>query len=634
MLQQIRDIVSGWAATIIVAILIIPFAFWGINYYFDVTGDRVVASVNDREIKLSEYQRALENYRQQIRALLGDKLDPQSQDLVKREALRMIVDNEVLAQATRDTGMRVSDAQVAGVISGLDAFRDGERFDRGRYEQGLSRLGLTPAAFEEQLRTDMLVEQLQSAVIESSFVTDAELKEFARIQNQRRDIAYLNISAEPLISTLEISDEDVQRYYQEHPADYIDPEQVRIAYIELSIEALAREVAATEDELRAYYEQDKPRYDVEEARRISQLYIKLPADASPERVENARNKAGFLMEKVRAGEPFETIAEKYSEELGADFELITLGFTPRGVMDPEIEKKVYAMQEGEISEPVQSKSGIHIIKLEEIKGGVKNTFENARAEVEQDYRRRRAEELFLEQADRLTTLAYEHPDSLEPAAETIGAEVRVSDWFSRAGGEGIAAEPKVVLASFADDVLAGGNNSEPIELDNDRLIMLRVVEHKPQRRKSLDEVRAEIIEDIRYERAAAATRALGEKILAELRAGASLDEVASRHNVQWQEAKAITRDDVSVSRSILRVAFRLGQPAAGKSLYGGVALGTGDYVVVAVLGAHDPETIDPKDEKLAALRQQLEQARAEAGWRNLVDEFKARAEIRVMADNL
>ncbi len=634
MLQVIRDWATGWVATAIVALLIIPFAFWGINYYFGGT-EPVVAVVDGQEVKLTQFQRAYANFRLQMQALLDQDLGAADDEWLKRQALEKLVESEILNRATRAAGLRVSDEQVMETIKNIEVFRGEGGFNRDFYEQSVRRLGMQPSVYEQQLRLDMATEQLQSAVIDSVFVSEREALEAARLKNQRRDLVYTIIPADRYRGEITVTEEDIETFYRENAQLYRKPEQVRIAYIELSLDQLAAEVAVSEQELRDYHAANRAKYDIEEQRKISQILIKTGETTGDAAVAEVRARAEEILQAIRGGGSFEEIAREYAEKLGPEFSLTEYGFLKRGILQEEIDAAAFAMQVDEISDVIQSKLGFHIIKLIEIRGGEMNSFENARDEVERDYRHAAAEAQFIELADQLAALSYEHPDTLEFAAESTGLAIRQSGLFTRSGGEeGFTAHPAVISASFSEDVLIGGNNSEILEITDSHLAVLRVIDHLPEAESALEEVREDIRKDVEFTRASLRAHEKGQAILAGLREGKTFEAVAEEEAVEWQHAADVTRDDVNVNRTVLRTAFRLGRPEDGKPVTGGVPLGSGDYVVIAVTTVNTPDRDTVGENEIKDIKLQLGRQRATMEWGQVLQELRARADVKLFTDRI
>lgn len=635
MLLKIHDVVSGWIAGVIVALIIIVFAFFGVHYYFDQSPSQNVAKVGDQPITVGEFQRAYQNYRQQLQQALGQSIDSSNNEFLKQEALNQLIEAKVLSQLTHAAGMRISDEDLVAGIGAIEPFQDDNgKFSQRRYEQALQRVGMSSSGFEQQMRSEMLMQQLRTTVVDTAFVTAAEIDRLGQIQAQTRDIRYATIAAQPLYDGIEVTDADVQAYYESNIDDYREPEKVRIAYIDLTIDSLLDDVSVSEEDLRAYYESNPSAYTVDESRKVTQMYIKLGRDAEQDRVDAARQSMELIQEKLEAGMTMDEVAKEYEDQLGPDFEQISLGFTPRGIMAPELDETVFAMNEGEVSDIIHSDVGMHIVRLDAVKPGGTSDFAKVREQVEEDYRRQQAEQLFFEQTDRLATLAYEHPETLETAAEALDAEIQTSGWFSQGGGDGIAAQADVNVASFSDEVLKQGLNSELIELGNSRVVVLRVVEHQPQQPLPLEQVRDEIIDDIRYERAREQAADKGKAVLQALNEGQSAEAVAQEYGIDWQQADAVSRDGIDVSRAVLRTAFSVAAPEEGAANYDGSSLGSGDYIVVGVTAVQSPGADTLQAEKRQQLREQLVQAAAQNAWQSLLENAKSKAEITVNRQNL
>jgi peptidyl-prolyl cis-trans isomerase D len=314
MLQTIRDKTTGWLATAIVALLIVPFAFWGINYYFTGGTEPSVAQVNNADIKYNQFQRTYANYRQQMQTMMGNKvLDPADEEFLKQQALDMLIDSELVNQVTRKIGLAASDDQVRETIKNIDVFKGEEGFSKEFYQRAVSSLGMPPAAYEEQMRLDIMSEQLQSAVVESEFASRQATEYAARLTKQERDVTYAIIPAAKFIEAIEVNDEQIEKFYKENTKLYIRPEEVRIAYISLSLDKLAADVQIDDEALRTYYEANKAKYDVDEQRQVTQILLKAQDGSTDEIKERIRAEANKILEQIRAGQSFADIARDYAE---------------------------------------------------------------------------------------------------------------------------------------------------------------------------------------------------------------------------------------------------------------------------------------------------------------------------------
>lgn len=637
MLQTIRDRASGLIAWIIVILIVIPFALWGINDYFDGGAKPYAAKVNDTEISVQEFQQAYQQQRQRLQSMLGGKLDPSliNESAMKREVLQQLIENELLLQAAADAGLRIDDQQLAAAIQSIEAFQEDGAFSSEQYRAQLRRVGAAPADFEAQQRRSMLVQQYYSGIANTAVVSPQDLDRMLRIQDQQREIGYLVLPVSTFIKDVNVSDQDIAQYYEANKDRLTHPEQVRIDYVELSAEAIANRIQPEEQELKAFYEEQGGAFVTEEQRRASHILVQVPEGADEKTGTAAREKAEKLLQRIRAGESFENLAKEFSDDQVSAKDGGDLGLFGKGVMVPEFEQAAFAMQKDEVSDLVKSPFGFHIIKLTDIKPGSKKSFEEARPELVKQLRDKKAEEEYYAQVDRLTNLAYENPDSLEPAAQALGLETKGSDWITRAGGrEGVTANPQVASSAFGEDVLARGLNSELIEIGPKHVIVLRVKEHKPATPRTLEEVRQDLAAELRARAAKEKVRELGEEMRARAAEGANLEQLAADHNVKFTRAGLVGRGEKSMAPTILQAAFKLQRPADGKPSYGTVALESGDYAVIAVTAVQDGDPAKVTEERRKSLGRMLVQMNGASEFAALLEQLKSQAKIVVNEDNL
>lgn len=634
MLQIIREKTSGLVAIFIVSALIISFALWGVGSYFGQGADVIAITVNDTDIELREYQRVYQSVSRQFQEFLKQSSGSLDDELVKTQTLESLIERELINQIGDDLGLRVSANQVRSVIKSLEAFQGLSGFDNSIYERAIAQLGYSPAMFELQIQKDMRSEQLQSSISESVFVTENEVRTIAGLQHQTRDISYSIISSDKLKEELNFSDEEIKSFYETNNRDYLEPEKVKIAYLDLSLQKIAAGLTVSEDDMRGFYESNKADYDVEDQRKIRHITIETDENATEEQVNIAKTRAEELIAKLKGGMSFDELSEKHSDDPGPKVEISELGYLTKGIMNAAVDEVMFSLKEGEISEPIITEKSVDVIRVESIKGGVKNTFEDTREQVEEAYRISVAENQFFEAIDQLANLAYEHPDTLEIASEELELTLNESDYFDRnSQSDPLLSDSKIISASFSEDVL-NGNNSEVIEVGTNRVIVLRMLERKPEQRISLEEVRERIVTRMKYETARDQVQTKGESILEKLKSGTSVEQVATDFSIEWKDATAIKRDNSGINRSLLRTAFKLGRPESGKAVFGGSSLGSGDYAVVMVKGVFDPDASSYKEEELQQIKTQLQRLKAGSNWSQLVKDVRSQSDINVFADRL
>lgn len=643
MLGIIRDKASGLVASVIVGALIISFAFWGVSSYFG-GGDINVAKVNDSEINYQSFQRAFYSLRQQMQSILGDDaLTMEEEDYVKEQTLQNLVDTEIVNQIIKNNRLRVSNKKVAETIKNLEYFKGEKGFDRYKYERAVNSMGMDAVVFEAQLRMDLLAEQLQAGLSDSLFVLDSELESILKIKSQTRDITYTTLNLTSFIDdSAEVAEADIETFYKANSEKFADPEKVKIAYLELDVNDLAKNIEADEENMRNYYNDNKSNYDVPEQRSITKLFVQTAienADNELEQVtEEEKAKAKIVIEKalalVKEGKTFEEILESFTEEGKGALQFSENNFLPKGVMDKEVEEFVFTSEEGTVSEVIESKKGFNIVKVGEIRGGPKNVYETVEEQVEQDYKKAQAELQFFELADELTNLSYEHSDSLDVAAEAINKEIVETDFFSRnSESEGLLSKSQVINASFDDELISSGRNSDAIELSDNHIVVLRVLEHEVAKTKELENVREEVISEIRLERAAKKISEQSESIVKQLKSGATTDTVESDIELEWTSVEKTDRENVEVSRSVLRSAFQMGIPN-DKPVVSSNRLGSGDYSIVIVSAVHDGEVIDKEDDLAKSTDIELRRTRGTNEWQEFIKNAKSNAEIQLFKENI
>lgn len=639
MLTAIRDRASGWIAAIIVGALIISFAFWGVSFYFGDGPELNVAQVNDEQISQRAFQRSFQNFRQRMQAMFGGSFSLEEDELIRQQILQSLIDAELINQIVRRQGLRVADAVVIQTIKELELFKDEEGFDRGKYERGIFSLGMDPAYFENQVRMDLLSEQLQAGLAESLFVLAEETARVWRLGAETRDIRYAILERDRFMDDIEVSAEEISEYYAANPADYLEPEQVRIAYVELNVDQIAARIPVDAASLRAYYEDNRAEYDIAEQRSLQRLSVKTADGAGMPPGAGVGPEARAVIEAALAlaneGREFAEIAAQFSAE-GKALEFSEHDFMTRGVMDAEIDAFLFSAAEAELSGIIATTTGLNIVKVGAISGGPDNSFENAAPRVEQDYRLAQAEARYFELADELVTLSYEHPDTLEVAAEVVGLKINETAYFSQDSGatEGISANAAVLTHSFDPDLIQSGQNSDAIELGQNHIAVLRVIDHKPAQTRPLAEAREQVLTDLRQKKAAAKAEQSGQAILAGLKAGQPDSALETALEVEWSAAEGVKRDDVLVSRAILRHAFRLGKPENGQPLMTGAALGSGDYALIVVTAAQEGEAA-PADEDLRQdLDLELKRARGGSEWRGFLQNARDNATVDIYRENI
>lgn len=635
MLQSIRDRAQGWLAWVIVGLIIIPFALWGVQEYVGVGAGVNVATVNGVDITQQHFQRVYEQQRQRLRTLLGGDFNAEDETRIKQTVLDNLVRDEVVRQTAEALKLRVSNAQIAQEVGAIPQFQENGRFSPQLFQQALRSQGLSAEGLESQLRQGLLTEQLSSGVTVTSIITPTELDQAIRIKNQQRDIGHLVLPWAGFKEGVNPDEGAVQKYYEQNREQLASPEQVSIEYIELSAQALASQIIPDEQELHKLYEEHAATYATPEQRRASHILIGVDKAANEAAVAAAKAKAEEIHQRLTKGEDFAKLAKEVSQDPGSAPQGGDLGFFGKGVMDKAFEDRAFSLKAGEVSEPVKSAFGFHIIKLAEIKPAVTKTFAEVRSDLVKEQQQVKAQKLFFEKTEPLTNLSFENPDTLAVASKELGLPIQTSALFDRKGGEGIASDPKAVTAAFSEEILKRGFNSEPIEIGDNRLVVLRVKEHKPAAQRSLEEVRPAIVEQLRTEMAQAKAREAGEAFTERLKKGEDPAAIAKEYRVEWIKSGLVGRDEAKIDPQVVRAAFRLSKPAKDAApAVGGERLESGDYAVLAVYAVREGDPAAMESAARTALKRELQRNLAQGEYELFVAGAKNEAKVVTYPDKL
>ncbi|OCX15261.1 peptidylprolyl isomerase [Stutzerimonas xanthomarina] len=576
MLQNIRDNSQGWIAKTIIGIIVALLALTGFEAIFNSSGNaRNAAEVNGEEISLDELNQAVNMQRRQLMQQLGSDFDASLFDdrLMRDSALGALIDRTLLLQGARDADFAFSQAALDQLILQTPEFAVDGVFNAARFDQVIQQMGYTRMQFRQLLEQEMLIGQLRAGISGSGFVTDQQIERFAQLERQTRDFASITVAADS--SAVQVSDEEARQYYEANTERFRSPEQVVLEYVELNKEAYFDEVDASEEELQALYRQQIG--NLAEQRRAAHILIEVDGTSDAE----AKAQLEEIAAQLAAGGDFATLAKEHSDDPGSANEGGDLGYAGPGVYDPAFEDALYALKEGQVSAPVRSEFGWHLIKLLGVQSPEVPSFESMKPELERELKTQQVEQRFVEVTKQLEDLAFESSDLGQPAQE-LGLTVKTTEPFGREGGEGIAANRQVIQAAFSDEVLMDRANSSVIELDPDTVVAVRIKQHLEPEVQAFETVRDGIFEQLQHSKAAEQARSEGEKLLATLREGGEVEG-------QWQSVEAATRGQDGVAPAVLQTVFRMPKPEGENSTFSGVTLASGDYVVIRLNGVSEPD---------------------------------------------
>lgn len=592
MLTTIREKAQGAFAWIILIVICVPFALWGIQNYIDTGKEAPVASVGDKDFYQRDVNSAYEQYAQNFR---GMNIDEQ---LLKQQALDKLIKDEVLLQYSNGAGLTTTDTSARNFIKTLPYFQTEGKFDEKRYKTLLASQKLSTVEFVNKIKSALIMEQFQRSIIDSSFATPYAVESFFKIQNQQREADYITVPLEKL--TTQPSDQELAAYYQQHQESYKLPEQVSVEYVELSLESLAKKVEVTDDKLKAYYDSQKDQYSTPERRKISHILFAINTKTDD---KAALAKALKAQEDLKSKE-FSKLAEEISDDKLSAKKGGDLGLFNVGSMEKSFEEAASALKAGEVSKPVKSSFGYHLIKVTELVQGEVKTFDAVKTELTKSYQKSQAENAFYEAGEKLTEMSYENPDNLQTVSDALKLTVQKSGLFARDKGEGIALEQKIRDAAFSEEVLQG-NNSAPVEMGSDRLVVLRLLERKPASVRDLNAVKPEVAAAIQADKAKQQAVDKAKKINQQLHAGDAVQKVAADNKLTVQQVSG-ARNKIALPEQLGEAIFKAAKPVAGKTTIFTVAMPSGEQVVVNLkkvtpgsMGADDKKQLDLAKKNLA-----------------------------------
>ncbi len=616
MLQNIRDNSTGWISKTIIGLIVVLLSFTGFEAILSSTSNsNNAAKVNGEEITLNELAEAKNLQRQQLLQQLGEDFDANLIDdaLLTQAALNGLIARKLLVQAADQSGLAFSSAAVDQFILLAPEFQVDGQFNADRFDQVIRQMGYSRMQFRQMITQEMRTGQLRAGVAGSAFVTEQEAQAFAQLERQTRDFSMLSIA--PDLDQVTVSAEEAEAYYNENSAAFMTPEQVVVNYIELKKAAFFDQVEVDDEQLKELYEAEIA--NLAEQRHAAHILIEISDEVSD---EQAQLQAQQAFERLSAGEDFAVLAKELSDDIGSAQQGGDLGFATPGVYEPEFEEALYALEKEQISQPVRTAYGWHLIKLMDVREADIPSFASLEEKLTQSLKAQQVEQRFVEAVKDLEAVAYESADLQQPASE-LNLEIKVSEPFGRDGAQGLFSNRYVLEAAFSTEVLEEGANSMAIELDPDTTVVLRVKEHHRPEPLPFADVREQIQSQLIAQRAVEHAQNQGEALLA------SLKEGKASKDASWQTVEAATRDLNSIDPQVLQALFKLPKPDTDAPQFAGLSLSSGEYVLLQLTGVN--EAAAPLgSEELAQYKQVLASRAGQVDFNALMKQLELDAKIQ------
>jgi len=621
MLQNIRDNSQGWIAKTIIGIIVVLMALTGFDAIFQATTNKnEAAKVNGDEISQNELSQAVDMQRRQLMQQLGKDFDASLLDekMLRDSALKGLIDRKLLLQGAENAKFSFSEAALDQVILQTPEFQVDGKFSSERFDQVIRQLGYSRMQFRQMLTQEMLIGQLRAGVAGSGFVTDAQVLAFARLEKQTRDFAALNIKADP--AAVKLTDEEVKAYYDEHAKEFMTPDQVVIDYLELKKSSFFDQVSVKDEDLQTAYQKETA--NLAEQRRGAHILIEVN-DKTTE--AQAKAKIEDIQARLAKGEKFEALAKEFSQDPGSANNGGDLGFAGPGVYDPAFETALYGLSKDQVSEPVRTEFGFHLIKLLGVEAPQVPSFASLKDKLTRELKTQQVEQLFVEATKQLEDSSFEASDLAQPAQD-LKLTVHTSAPFGREGGEGIAANRAVVTAAFSPEVLDEGANSTAIELDPETVVVVRAKEHRKPEQLPLEAVNTSIRAQLTKEHASSEAKTKAEQLIASLREGKTpLDKPIDGQS--WKVTQAATRAQEGVDPTVLQSLFRMPKPESkDKPSFNSVTLADGSLLILRLNAVN--EAAAPTDEEKAQYRRFLASRIGQQDFAAYRKQLEAQAEIK------
>ncbi|MBE1299117.1 MAG: peptidylprolyl isomerase [Alteromonadaceae bacterium] len=625
MLEKIREGATGFWAKVILGVVALSFVFAGVGSYITSSNDVPAALVNGDTISTVTFERAYQAERNRMESQLGDAFaqlanNPQYLQGFRQDVLTRLVNDKLIDQKAKNLGLRVSDEQLRKTLLEMPEFQVGGQFNNDRFQALIRQAGFSPAEFRDYLRTELTRQQLSRAVALSEFALPSEAESILKLQKQTRDARYVTINKDLFVADTEVSQEELQSYYNENIADFDTEETVSVEFIELKANDLVAEAVVAEDEILTYYEENSASYISEAQVRTSHILVELGEDEAA-----AETRANDLLAQIKNGADFAELANSSSDDTFSGEQGGDLDWFGKDVMDPAFEEAAFALANiGDVSDVVRSEFGFHIIKLTDVKPEQVEPLENVREDITTFLKEEKATERYIELQQEMASLAFEIPENLDEIAVVLNSEIQTTESVSRNSATGTLANQEVLAALFSPELIEDGVNSDVIDIADDHSVVVRVASHQPQRTQSLEEVTAVIREALVAEKAQEQAKAWAETLAGtvvenEEQASALLTE----KTLEWNAVEAMERFGSGAPREVSSEVFKMAVANELKT----VELFNGDVALVQLLAINETSAVEESEK--SSTQERLASNNSQQSYQSLITALNDAAEVEL-----
>ena len=618
MLETIRNGLEKKWAKVVLAIIVVPFALFGIDSYLNSMGSNVtVASVNNFEISAQDFQRSMMVLQERLDAEGQDRSILQSPEL-KKSVIESLVDSQLIKEAVNKYNFRISNDQLTTYLVGMPDFQENGKFSQQRYDQIVQYNGLTPKKLEDQIRGDMATQQIQGTLANLSYYPKNKIDDIAKIAYQKRHVKLYDLLLKDYEAAVKVSDEELNTFYNDNPSSFIRPDQVKIDFVVYSVANIVPTINVTDEDIKSFYEANKANYEGAEERSASHILFLADKSLSNDELTKVKTQAEKVLADLKKNpKKFSEYAKKYSQDPESAKNDGSLGFFKRGVMVKEFEDSVYSMKKGAISDLVQSDFGFHIIRLDDIKGD-QVTFADVKPQIKGELIYQKALEKYNTNAEDFSNMVYESKDSLQSVIDKYSLDVQQSQWLSKQDAERFFNNPVFADAIFDKSIIENKFNTPAIEVSPNNLVSARVVDFRKSETRPFEEVKSEIKDYLKKRNAQENLINDGNKLVSDL-------QDASANEPKWFDDLTIDRSDKKgISDVIAEEIFKLN--SSNLPVYSGIFDPKGEFIVIKLdkvssedIGAEDIEFFN--EEFLSAIDKEIERA--------YIEDLRADSKIKI-----
>ena len=624
MLRDIKQKSSGLFAKIVMGLLIIAFGFWGISGSLMSSTNDSAATVNGEKITISEFNLANQSTRNRYKQQFGDSIGTEYFDTpnFKKGVMNQLVDKTLLKQEAEKFNFDVSPEKIANYIKSSPGLQVDGKFSAEAYANYLAQVNKSAELLERDIKEDLKSTALPQLVNQSGFALKAEIERQLKLAKQKRSIKYLELSTNDFKDKVDISDDEIESHYKEFGSDYKTQEKVSVNYIELSTKDLLDSIDVTDDELAEQYEAKKATMMTAEKRRAQHILMQVTDDNK----EEVLKKISAIRAKLKAGENFDTLAKENSEDPGSAPKGGDLDWVTKGDMVKEFEDKLFSMKEGEISEPVLSNFGYHIIKLNEIQSPQIPQLADIKDKLIEELKKEKADDEFLRVADNLETAIIDSDNVLELVAENSGLSVKSTKLFAKGRGKGIAANSEFSKTAFSETVLNDNETSAMIDLGENHIAYVHLKEHKLPVIKPLEKVKSQIKEKLLTKKAKQLVEETLTNHLQEIKNGEkTLSEVAKIYEKEVVEANDVERTGSKLPYTLVKNIFALEKDTKHEMLESN----TNAYALVDLLSVSEADLSKIDDSEKEKIQKQIERSVSSNEIIKITEQLRKDASINI-----